>query len=220
MCPDDRQVPKRIVAKRLIPGIKPSNKRYDDIALVVFDRPCAAAALFTRNIFKAAPVTLSQAILRERREDYQGVVVSSGHANTVGVKGAEASAHTLEMVRTADQCLEPASSPAESVNTSDIAAQMLVMSTGVSDQKLPIAKVKAAIPEAHAGLGSTHMHWMKVAQALCTTNTFPKCGLSRQRYGSIPIDGGDVLLLLKRGEQKDVDEAHPKQILEKGDLEM
>jgi len=40
--------------------------------------------------------------------------------------------------------------------------------------RLPIQKILDKIPVAHKGLGSTHDHWLAAAQAICTTDTFPK----------------------------------------------
>lgn len=41
-------------------GVKPGNPDKKDVALIVADAPCAAAAVFTKNAVKAAPVLLSQ----------------------------------------------------------------------------------------------------------------------------------------------------------------
>ena len=50
----------------------------------------------------------------------------------------------------------------------------LVMSTGVIGQRLPIDKILAGVPTAHAALGASHDHWLTAAKAICTTDTFPK----------------------------------------------
>ena len=72
-------------------GVKASNTKYDDLALVTSEKPCAAAAVFTKNIFKAAPVIVSAALLYERKNaGFRGVVVNSGCANAVtGTGGKE-----------------------------------------------------------------------------------------------------------------------------------
>ncbi|KAF2111453.1 arginine biosynthesis bifunctional protein [Lophiotrema nucula] len=153
-------------------GVKATNTRYNDIALVVSEQPCSAAALFTRNVFKAAPVHVSQTILQRRRDGFHGVVVNSGNANAV--TGLEGSKHASKMASTADQCL--AASFSDSIATSALpeTPRMLVMSTGVIGQRLPIDPITAAIPEAYRSLGATHADWMSAARAICTTDTFPK----------------------------------------------
>lgn len=170
--PSSGEYPKGFLAGSAHAGVKPANKTHDDVALVVSEQPCAAAALFTRNLFKAAPVTLSQAILQDRAEGFRGVVVNSGNANAV--TGTEGSAHALEMVQTAEHCLAAGSPEAENTASPDPTGGMLVMSTGVIGQKLPIDKIVAAIPKAHDVLGNSQQHWMGAAQAICTTDTFPK----------------------------------------------
>jgi glutamate N-acetyltransferase/amino-acid N-acetyltransferase len=55
-------------------GVKASNTKYDDLALVTSEKPCAAAAVFTQNIFKAAPVTVSKNLLYKRQSaGFRGV---------------------------------------------------------------------------------------------------------------------------------------------------
>src|SRR5579862_6790548 len=50
-------------------GIKPSNTRTPDLALIASTTPCAAAAVFTQNKFQAAPVVVSREVLRRRGGD-------------------------------------------------------------------------------------------------------------------------------------------------------
>jgi glutamate N-acetyltransferase/amino-acid N-acetyltransferase len=145
-------------------GVKASNTKYDDLALVTSEKPCAAAAVFTQNIFKAAPVHVSKKFLAERQSaGFRGVVVNSGCANAVtgtgGMEDAEA------MASATDKAL--GASPDEQPST-------LVMSTGVIGQRLPIKKITDQIPALQASLGNTHEHWLGAANAICTTDTFPK----------------------------------------------
>lgn len=120
-----------------------------------------AAAVFTKNKFKAAPVQVSAQTLKETTL-INSIVVNSGNANAVtgtqGMKDARA------MVETTDQVL------GNKKGTSS-----LVMLTGVIGNNLPIEKIVDGIPKlAHDGLGSTHEHWLACATAICTTDTFPK----------------------------------------------
>ncbi|KAF2764359.1 arginine biosynthesis protein ArgJ [Teratosphaeria nubilosa] len=165
--PTSGTYPKGFQAGTAHAGVKASNTKYDDITMVVSDRPAAAAAVFTRNVFKAAPVVVSRASLSARNragQGFRGVVVNSGCANAVtGKVGLE---HAALMARETDKCFD-SEDPSEPPQT-------LVMSTGVIGQILPISKITDAIPKAHAALGDSHDHWLNAAKAICTTDTFPK----------------------------------------------
>ncbi|KAK0926303.1 Arginine biosynthesis bifunctional protein ArgJ, mitochondrial [Friedmanniomyces endolithicus] len=147
-------------------GVKASNTSNDDITMVVSDRPCTAGGVFTKNIFKAAPVQVSRRSLKQMaNEGFRGVIVNSGCANAVtGKLGLE---HAHIMARETDQCFGD-------VPGDEVPPRTLIMSTGVIGQRLPIDKITAAIPKAHGALGSSHEHWLNAAKAICTTDTFPK----------------------------------------------
>lgn len=69
-------------------GIKASNTKFSDLALLVSETGCSAAAVFTKNKFQAAPVTVTREMLRARRgSGIRAVVVNSGCANAVTGKG-------------------------------------------------------------------------------------------------------------------------------------
>ncbi|KAL4727731.1 Arginine biosynthesis bifunctional protein ArgJ, mitochondrial [Fusarium chlamydosporum] len=69
-------------------GIKPSNTSKPDLALITSDRPCSAAAVFTKNKFQAAPVTFSRSLLqRKKGVGLRSVLINSGCANAVTGKG-------------------------------------------------------------------------------------------------------------------------------------
>jgi len=77
-------------------GIKAGNAL--DLALVHSQRPCVAAAVFTTNAFKAAPVLYDQRILAANPAGLRAVVINSGCANACtgdqGLRNAEATAAT------------------------------------------------------------------------------------------------------------------------------
>ena len=172
--PTEGTYPKGFLAGSAHAGVKPSNTRHDDIALVVSENLCNAAAVFTHNKFRAAPIGVSRKILAARRKSgVRGVVVNSGCANAItGQKGFD---NAKGMALTADDCFSAGAFTREATQEGqDRVPQTLPMSTGVIGQQLPIQKIKDAIPKAHAALGSTHEHWLRAAQAICTTDTFPK----------------------------------------------
>ena len=169
--PTSGTYPKGFLAGSSHAGVKPSNTKYDDVALVVSEQPCSASAVFTRNFFQAAPILASQRIIKQSHGDkIRGVVVNSGCANAV--TGKQGFNDAMSMAITADKCFEADESFRELGKRQE--PKTLVMSTGVIGQPLPIEKIQEAIPKAHAALGSTHDHWLSAAQAICTTDTFPK----------------------------------------------
>lgn len=129
------------------------------------DRPTSAAACMTRNVFKAAPVTVSTELLARGHGRARGFVVNSGCANAVtGKKGLE---DAWAMSNTLTALLPSDASPSEGAGS-------LVMSTGVIGQHLPIEKITGAIPSMAANLASTPSAWLDLARAFMTTDTFPK----------------------------------------------
>jgi glutamate N-acetyltransferase / amino-acid N-acetyltransferase len=69
-------------------GVKRSNTKFPDLALIYSETPCAAAGVFTTNKFQAAPVQVSKAILERRQgRGIHSVVINAGCANAVTGKG-------------------------------------------------------------------------------------------------------------------------------------
>ncbi|KAJ4334408.1 glutamate N-acetyltransferase [Ascochyta clinopodiicola] len=149
-------------------GVKASNTRFDDLALIASDSPCAGAAVFTTNKFQAAPVTVSRNLLKSRKgEGIRSVIINSGCANAVTGKGGIEDA-TLMGKETDKAFIQ------DSNGEDDGQSRSIVMSTGVIGQRLPIQKIVSKIPTAYYNLGDTHEHWLGTAKAICTTDTFPK----------------------------------------------
>ncbi|KAK1756891.1 DNA replication factor C-like protein [Echria macrotheca] len=147
-------------ASGTVVGVKPGNTTKPDLAFLASDRPCTAAAVFTKNKFQAAPVTFSRSLLQKNQnKGIRGVLVNSGCANAVTGKGGLEDA--AKMAEAADKCLGQGDGT-------------IVMSTGVIGQRLPINKITSNVPAAHMALGSSHEHWLTCAKAICTTDTFPK----------------------------------------------
>ncbi|KAL3471398.1 arginine biosynthesis protein ArgJ [Aspergillus californicus] len=159
--PSSGSYPKGFVVSGTHVGVKASNTKFPDLALISSETPCSAAAVFTTNKFQAAPVQVSKKILHASQgQGIRSVVINSGCANAVTGKGG----------------LEDAANMAARVDeyTGVGEAGTLVMSTGVIGQRLPISKILSKIPEAKAALSSTHDAWLTTARAICTTDTFPK----------------------------------------------
>lgn len=127
-----------------------------DLALLYSETPAAVAAVFTTNKVKAAPVLLDEERVKSGRA--QALVVNSGNANAC--TGAQGMADAMETARRVADCLQI---PEESV---------LVASTGVIGQPLPMDRLSGAIPALVAKCGSSTL--ADIAAAIMTTDTFPK----------------------------------------------
>jgi glutamate N-acetyltransferase/amino-acid N-acetyltransferase len=127
-----------------------------DLGLIYSVTPAAAAAVFTRNRVQAAPVILDRQRIGSGRA--QAVIVNSGNANCcTGERG----------MRDADG-MARATAAALGVAPTDV----LVASTGVIGQPLPIEKIEAALPGLTRQLAPEG--FPDLAQAILTTDTEPK----------------------------------------------
>jgi glutamate N-acetyltransferase / amino-acid N-acetyltransferase len=147
-------------------GVKKNPSVLDlGVILSTSPRPTTAAACFTRNAFKAAPVLVSEKVLAENVGRARAVVVNSGCANAV--TGSQGMEDAWAMAQATDALLTP---PPHSSTTSET----LVLSTGVIGQTLPISKILSAIQKAKSTLDNDFSAWERVAKAFMTTDTFPK----------------------------------------------
>ncbi|HEY3632505.1 MAG TPA: bifunctional glutamate N-acetyltransferase/amino-acid acetyltransferase ArgJ [Jatrophihabitantaceae bacterium] len=135
-------------------GIKPSGA--PDLALVVNDGPSdVAAAVFTANRVKAAPVLWSQQAVADGR--LRAVVLNSGGANACTGPDGFADTHaTAERV-------------AAALNVG--AGEVAVCSTGLIGERLPLDKLLPGVDKAAAALGG---HGPDAAEAIRTTDTVAK----------------------------------------------
>jgi glutamate N-acetyltransferase/amino-acid N-acetyltransferase len=128
-----------------------------DLGLLYSDRPAAAAAVFTRNAFPAAPVLLSRAHLIASGRSSRAILVNSGNANAstgeTGMAAARASAESLAAM------------------LGCAAHEVFVSSTGVIGRPFPIEKLQNSLPALMASLGDDVEPF---ARAIMTTDTFPK----------------------------------------------
>jgi len=139
----------------------------DDLALLFSEAPCVAAGLFTSSALKAAPVLLSQRNLADGKA--QAVIVNAGCANAYA--GAEGYRDSEEMMRLAASQLRLAYSGVQAASKFRLDdSDVLVASTGVTGHRLPIDKIRAAMPaivlDADGG--------DRFARAIMTTDTVPK----------------------------------------------
>ena len=137
-------------------GLKPSGAL--DLALVIADRPCTAAGVFTNNLIKAAPVVLDQGILARNPSGIRAVIANSGGANAcTGEQGQRNARRMAELTANAYKI------PTEAV---------LVLSTGVIGKQLDMMKLERGIPEACARASADGASL--AARAILTTDTRAK----------------------------------------------
>ena len=148
--------PQGFSAAGIFCGIKRKRK---DLSMILSDVPCTYAGVFTRNIVKAAPVIWNQQIL-EQGTKVRGLIVNSGNANAcTGIKGME-DAETMARIL-AEQV---------GANTHEI----LVASTGVIGQHLPMEKIKKGILDIVAVADKGREAAINAAEGIMTTDTFMK----------------------------------------------
>ncbi|HEY6871472.1 MAG TPA: bifunctional glutamate N-acetyltransferase/amino-acid acetyltransferase ArgJ [Geobacteraceae bacterium] len=139
-----------------------------DLALIYSERPAAMAAVYTTNRVKAAPVLLSME--RTANGSCQALVVNSGNANAcTGARGMDDARETARLV-------------AEGLGIPDEA--VLVSSTGVIGQHLPMERIRKAIPPLVERLAEGTL--ADLAAAIMTTDTFPKMAVREGKAGGIP----------------------------------
>jgi glutamate N-acetyltransferase/amino-acid N-acetyltransferase len=143
-------------------GIKPEAL---DLALLVSDAPAAVAGLFTRSTVVGAPVELTRARVRSGRA--RAVVINSGISNVAMGERGRRDARAM-----ADEAGRALGVPP---------AQVLVASTGVIGEPLPMPRVRSGIRAAGRALARDGLP--RAARAIMTTDTFPKLAHATARVG-------------------------------------
>ncbi len=138
-------------------GIKKENRK--DMAMLYSEVPCAAAGTFTTNLVKAAPVKWDQKQVYEK-PCAQAVICNSGIANAcTGEEGMACCAMTAEVAAGALNIPED---------------RVLVASTGVIGQQLPMTAIAEGIRRMAPLLSDTLESGTMAAQAIMTTDTVKK----------------------------------------------
>jgi glutamate N-acetyltransferase/amino-acid N-acetyltransferase len=147
-------------------GIKASGR--PDLGVLVSDVPCVVAATFTQNRFPAAPVLLSRDRVRGTHRA-QAIVFNAGNANACN--GERGLVDAREMTRLAAQTL--------GIDEDSV----LVASTGIIGQPLPMDLIRAGIPRLKPLPDGGH----EAAQATMTTDT-----RSKEYAVAVQIGGKEV----------------------------
>ena len=133
----------------------PSAKKKNDLALIVADKECTAAAVYTTNKVKGAPILVTKEHIADGRA--KAVIVNSVNANTCNPDGVEKANKMCELAAN-----ELGLSPAD----------IIVASTGVIGQVLPIEPIANGMKSLVEGL--TYDGNSRALEAIMTTDTQPK----------------------------------------------
>jgi len=134
-------------------GIR-KNRTKRDIALIFSEVPGAAAAVYTQNLVKGAPLTVTKENISDGVA--QAMICNSGNANTCNANGIEIATKTCELL-------------AKEMNIR--ANDVIVASTGVIGQPLDIAPIASGMKELVAGLGD---HCDLACEGIMTTDVKKK----------------------------------------------
>lgn len=144
-------------ASGLYCGIKENPTKKNDICLIVSDVMCNAAGVYTSNKVKGAPVVVTKNNLAKSGGKAMAVIANSKNANTCNADGEE---KALEMCKLTADALGIAPE------------QVIVASTGVIGQILPIEPIREAVPELVKKL--SYEGNLEAATAIMTTDTVKK----------------------------------------------
>jgi len=139
-------------------GLKASGNL--DFALAIADRPASAAAMFTSNRVKAAPVII----------DGRHLERSMGHVRVVAVNAGNANCATGEAGLAA--CERVCAAAAHVFGTEG--HEVFPSSTGIIGVPLPAEKLVNALPGIKQALAADSAHFADFARAIMTTDTRPK----------------------------------------------
>ena len=165
--------PLGFVAGGVIAGIKPNNTTKRDLGMIFCEKPCTAAAIFTKNRVKSDTIYVTQEHLKNGVA--QAVIANSGNANACNPDGYE---KAEQMCALAADALGIA------------ADDVIVASTGVIGQALPIEPIEksvGALKDSMTRDGGTY-----AAEAIMTTDTIKK-EWAVQLTGMIHINMGTTL---------------------------
>ena len=138
-------------------GVKSHNPDKKDLALIVSDVPCTAAAVFTKNVVKAAPIHVDMVHLKSGKA--RAIIANSGNANACAPQGEE---NAELMCATA----------AEAIGC--CADDVLVSSTGVIGQTINIKVIQDGVPVLYDALEASPEASDAAANAIMTTDTVKK----------------------------------------------
>ncbi|OLP53779.1 bifunctional ornithine acetyltransferase/N-acetylglutamate synthase [Rhizobium rhizosphaerae] len=148
-------------------GIKYKNRT--DVLMMVFDKPAAAAGVFTRSRCPSAPVDFCRKNLSGGTA--RAVVVNSGNANAfTGKKGRAATELTASSAAAAVGCAE---------------SEVFLASTGVIGEPLDATKFAGVLSDMQGR--ASEDFWFEAAKSIMTTDTYPKVATRTAEIGGVTV---------------------------------
>ncbi len=138
-------------------GVKTHAAWKKDLALIASDVDCAAAAVFTKNMVKAAPIHVDRVHLADGKA--RAIIANSGNANACAPQGEENAERMCAAAAQAIGCKPE---------------DVLVSSTGVIGQTLNIQVIEDGVPSLYAALDRSDAASDAAAHAIMTTDTVKK----------------------------------------------
>ena len=138
-------------------GVKTHANWKKDVALIVSDVDCAASAVFTKNVVKAAPIHVDKVHLADGKA--RAIIANSGNANACAPHGEE---NAIKMCQAAAKAI--------GCKPEDV----LVSSTGVIGQTLNVKVIEDVMPELYGALAASAEASDAAAHAIMTTDTEKK----------------------------------------------
>lgn len=145
------------IKKPNVDNQNPNIKHKNDICMYVSDVLCNAAAVYTQNKVKGAPILVTKANLEKSGNKAIAVIANSKNANTCNADGVEKANRMCELVANELNILQE---------------QVIVASTGVIGQVLPIEPIEKAVPILAKEL--CYNKNLEAATAIMTTDTVKK----------------------------------------------
>lgn len=172
--PSSRNLPRGFRFASLACGLKAGGAL--DLALFFSEAPAQAAAVFTQNLVRAAPLDVTRQHLARAGGRMRAIIINAGNANCcTGSEGLTTARATAETV----------------ARQLGIAReQVVVASTGVIGVPLPRRKILGAVPPLVRSLAGAPEAVESAARAIMTTDTRPKIAMARCR-----LRGAEVKLL-------------------------
>lgn len=148
-------------------GIKKTDKK--DLSIIYSTQEAAVAGVFTKNRVKAAPVLLDMARVKSGKG--QAIIANSGCANACTGKRGMGDARATAEIAARELGIKPDS--------------VYVSSTGVIGELLPMPKLATGIATAIGLLSATG--WEQAAEAIMTTDIYPKMSVVQEEIGGKTI---------------------------------
>ena len=154
-------------------GIRDQNPEKKDLALIVSETECTAAAVYTQNLVQGAPIIVTKRNIADGKA--RAVFCNSGNANTCNADGEEKAETMCKLI-----------AKALKIKPTDV----IVASTGVIGQILPMEPIKSHIKELVGSLSEEGS--LSAAQAIMTTDTVPKETAVTMKLGGKTVTIGGI----------------------------